>query len=146
MVFPVTANQFDPLFRNVVQLNKLDNGITEKQQRGLTLFFHIYDLWVKSNGGIDYRGDKGQMRLVQDAMAFCGTGNPVATRHGDLSAAHLGIDYSDTQVRLMKADLPMLPNTVSELLKMCVALCEYPEETEKRVGLLMDYLGKKPLV
>lgn len=143
MVFPVTKDQFDPLFRGVMKLNTIDAGVTERQQRGLTLFLHIYDLWVKSGGKIDYLSKDGQNRLIQDAMTFCGPGNPVVTRHGDLSAAHLAIDFSDTQQRLKTAGWRLLSDNVDDLLKASVSLCEYPVETEKRVGLLMDFLGKR---
>ncbi len=143
MKFPVTKDQFDPLFRGVMSLNTIDASLTEKQQRGLGLFLHIYDLWVKSNGAINYLTSGGQDRLVQDAMTFCGPGNPVATRHGDLAAAHLALDFSDTQVRLRDAGWRMLSHDVNDLLKASVMLCEYPTETEKRIGLLCDYLGKK---
>lgn len=146
IIFPVTKDQFDPLFRGVVQLNTIDASVTEQQQRGLTLFLHTYDLWVKSGGKIDYVSKGGQDRLVQDAMTFCGPGNPVATRHGDLAAAHLAIDFSDAQQRLKQAGWKSLPVSVNDLLKASVQLCGYPPETEKRIGLLMDYLGKRPAI
>jgi len=143
MVFPVTQAQCDPLMKSVAQLNLIDGCLSEKQQRGLGLYLHIYDLWVKSGGKIDYRGAEGQNRLIQDAMTFCGTGNPVATRHGDLAAAHLGIDHSDTQLRLIQYGFPQLPADVNTLLKLSVELCEYPPEMEKRVGLFLDYASKR---
>lgn len=145
IVLPVTQRQFDPLADVLYQVNILDAGLNEKIQRGLGLYFHTWDLWCKSNGKIDYRGPAGHSRLVQDAMTFCGTGNPVATRHGDLSAAHLAIDFSDTQVRLKAHGLPLLSWDVNELINACRDLSEYSPEQEKRVGLLMDMLGKKPL-
>ena len=144
--FPLTKAQFNPLMDNLCQLNILDGALNEKVQRGLGIYFHTHDLWCKSGGAIDYRGPAGHQRLMQDAMTFCGSGNPVATRHGDLAAAHLSIDFSDTQVRLKAAGLPLLPSDVSALIGLCRDLSEYSPEMEKRVGLLMDMLGKKALV
>ena len=146
IVLPVTQRQFDPLMNNLVQLNILDGALNEKIQRGLGLFLHTWDLWCKSNGRIDYRGPAGHARLIQDAMTFCGAGNPVATRHGDLAAAHLAIDFSDTQVRLKAHGLPLLPSNIADLINLCRDLSEYSPEMEKRTGLLMDVLGKKSLV
>ena len=144
--FPITKGQFDPLMNNLVQVNLLDAGVTEKQQRGLGLYFHTFDLWCKSGGKIDYRGPAGHARLMQDAMTFCGPGNPVAIRHGDLAAAHLSLDFSDTQIRLKASNQPLLSWDVNNLLNACRDLCEYSPQEEKQVGLVMDMLGKKPLV
>jgi hypothetical protein len=145
MQFPVTGKQFDPLMDSAVQLNILDGGLNEPQQRALGLYLHVFDLWVKSKGKIDYRGDEGHKRLVQDAMTFCGTGNPVATRHGDIAAAHLSIDFSDTQIRCTQSGLPLLPTNVSSLLDGCRDLYGLSLTDEKRVGLLMDSIGKRSL-
>lgn len=142
---PITRNCCNPLMDQVVQLNIIDAGLNERWQRALGLYFHVYDLWVKSKGRIDYRTPEGHRRLVQDAMTFAGSGNPVATRHGDLAAAHLSIDFSDTQIRCAQAGLPPLSADVSTLLSQCADLFEMSAEMEKRVGLLMDYLGKKPV-
>ena len=144
--FPVTQAQFDPLMNNLVQLNIIDGALNEKVQRGLGLFLHTHDLWCKSGGRIDYRGPAGHARLMQDAMTFCGSGNPVATRHGDLAAAHLSIDFSDTQVRLKAHGMTLLSWDVNDLINQCRDLSEYSPELEKRVGLLMDMLGKKSAV
>jgi hypothetical protein len=145
LVYPITQQQCNPLLESVVKLNLLDAGVTPIQQKGLALFFHIYDIFVKSSGKIDYRGKQGHARLVQDAMTFVGPGNPIGTRHGDLPAAHLALDFSDVQVRLRDAGMPLLPASVNDLLVMCADLCSYPQVTENRVGVLMDYIGKKPL-
>lgn len=131
---------------NLVQVNILDAGLNDKAQRGISLYLHTYDLWVKSRGVIDYRGPKGHQRLVEDAMTFCGHGNPVATRHGDLAAAHLAIDWHDTQNRCLMTGLPLLSTDNSALLNEARELSEYSPEMEKRVGLLMDWLGKRPSV
>jgi hypothetical protein len=145
LVFPITQAQVNPLMDGLHQLNILDAGLSEKSQRALGLYFHTFDLWVKSGGKVDYRGQDGHARLIQDAMTFAGPGNPVATRHGDLAAAHLAIDYSDTQIRLRDAGLPLLSSNVNDLLNACRDLSEFAPELEKRAGLLMDVLGKKPL-
>ena len=143
--FTITKAQFNPLMDNLVRLNLLDAGVTEKQQRGLGLYFHTFDLWCKSGGKIDYRGPAGHARLMQDAMTFCGPGNPVGTRHGDLAAAHLAIDFSDAQLRLKAHNQPPLSFDVNDLLSACRDLCEYSPQEERRVGLLMDALGKRPM-
>jgi hypothetical protein len=128
----------------VVQLNILDAGITEPVQRALSLHLHVFDLWVKSKGKLDYRGVYGHRRLIDDAMAFCGTGNPVITKHGDLAAAHLALDYSDTAIRIHQTPgMAQIPSDVSQLMEGCTDLYGLSMIDEKRVGLLMDYLGKK---
>lgn len=141
---PISQSQFNPLMDSVVQLNIIDAGLSDRSQRALGIYFHTFDLWVKTGGRLDYRGRDGHARLVQDAMNFCGTGNPVATRHGDLAAAHLAIDFHDTQVRLAQNKLPLLSSDVSYLISQCPDLAEFSAEMEKRVGLLMDFCGKKP--
>ena len=146
MTFPVTGKQFDPLMDGVVQLNLIDGTLTEPQQRAIGLFLHVFDLYVKSGGKINYMGRDGHERLKQDAMTFCGTGNPVATRHGDIAAAHLAIDWSDTAIRCASVGLPSPPNTSQGLLVGCIDLCGLTTTDEKRVGLLMDFLGKKAQV
>lgn len=140
--FPVTLQQANVLMENVVQLNIIDGALSERTQRALGLYLHTFDLWVKSGGKVDYRGKDGHRRLIEDAMRFVGTGNPVATRHGDLAAAHLAIDWSDTQVRLAPLGQALSAN-VSELIGACPDLAEFSPEMEKRTGLLMDYWGKK---
>lgn len=146
LTFPVTAKQADPLMDNLVQLNIIDAGLSEKTQRALALFFHTWDIWIKTGGKVDYRGPDGHTRMLQDGMAFVGSGNPVATRHGDLAAAHLAIDWHDTQMRLKKAGMPLLVGDVASLFDQCRDLAEYAIEIDKRVGLLMDYVGKRRLL
>lgn len=142
--FPVDHRQANALMENVVQLNILDGALNERVQRALGLYFHTFDLWVKSRGRIDYRGKDGHRRLLEDALSFVGHGNNVATRHGDLAAAHLSIDFHDCQSRLAEARQPLLSARVSDLTNECTNFVELPPELEKRVGLLMDYLGKRP--
>ena len=145
LVFPVTKAQFNPLMDSIVNLNLIDGTLTDPQQRAIGIYLHIFDLYVKSNGAIDYRDIAGHERLKQDAETFCGSGNPTVTRHGDLTAAHLAIDFSDTSVRCQQAGLPPPPNTPSGLINACIDLCFLTAQDEKRIGLLLDYLGKKAL-
>ena len=146
LTFPIFRSQVNPLMDGVVELNTLDAAIPENMQRALGLMLHTFDLWCKSGGKIDYLGEAGHARLVQDATTFCGSGNPVATRNGDLAAAHLSIDWSDTQIRLMTARMPLLPTDTNSLLVMCRDLYGLSITDEKRIGLLMDMLGKKSYV
>lgn len=140
--FPVDPRQINPLMENVHQLNVLEAGINERMQKALGIFFHILDTYCKTGGKVDYRGREGHERLKQDAITFCG-GSSVATKHGDLAAAHLGIDYHDTSIRLRDMGLPPLPNSVGELLKECMDFANLAPQTENRIGLYLDYLGKK---
>lgn len=125
-------------------MNILEAGIHERFQKALGIFFHVIDTYCKTNGAVDYRGPEGHKRLVQDAMTFCG-GSSVATKHGDLAAAHLGIDFSDTQIRLKEKGLPPIPDNVSDLLKMCSDFANFPPQMENRIGLFLDYIGKRRL-
>lgn len=144
LVFPITSKQADALLSNMVKLNLLEAHLTERQQRALGLMFHIFDTWTKSGGRIDYRGLDGHRRLVDDAMSFAGRG--MGNRIGDLEACHLALDFSDCQLRLRGAGLPLISSDVNTLLNECRDLCEYSVEDEKRTGLLLDYLGKRRLV
>lgn len=143
LTFPVRPGSIDPLMDNVVQLNICDAGLNDRLQRALTLNFHIFDLYVKSGFKIDYRGEEGQRQMVADAMAFVG-GSTIATKHGDLAAAHLSIDYHDTQSRLAGASLPLLSSNVNDLIGASRKLADMPAQTEQRVALLLDYLSKRP--
>jgi len=139
--FPIGPGALNPLMDNLVQLNIVDAGLNDRLQRALTLNFHIFDLFTKT--GIDYRSEEGRGKMVADAMAFIG-GSTIATKHGDLQAAHLSIDYHDTQSRLAHAGLPLLPADVNALIGMSRKLAEMPPQTEQRVALLLDYLSKRP--
>lgn len=144
-VFPITPAQINPLMDNLVQLNTLDAGVNERQQFALGINFHIFDLLAKSKGAIDYRGPDGHRRMIGDAFAYSG-GSPVVTRHGDLTAAHLAVDFNDTQMRLKEAGLELLPADVNTLLAMSADIAVFPPQTERRILLLLDYLSKKPLL
>jgi hypothetical protein len=141
LTFPINRNSINELMRNLVQLNLQDGALAEMHQRGLGIYLHTFDLWCKSGGRIDYRGPDGHARLLQDATTFATYA--IVNRHGDLSAAHLGIDFSDTQIRLQAAGQPLLPTDTSKLLVACTDLCQLSVQDEKRVGLLLDVLGKK---
>lgn len=143
LVAPITNRQINALMDNIMQLNTVDAGIHERYQRALTINFHIYDLFVKSHGKWDYRGLDGLNRLTQDAMSFIG-GSTIASKHGDLPAAHLAIDYHDTQSRLAGAGMATLSHEVNDLLLMSRSLADLPPQTEQRIALLLDYLSKRP--
>ncbi len=144
LTFPITQAQINPLMDNVQQLNTLDAGIPDRTQRALTLFFHVHDLFVKSHGKIDYRSEDGRVRMVQDAVTFVG-GSTIASKQGDLPAAHLSIDYHDTVSRLAAAGLPPIPSDVNALIYLSRKMADYPPQTEQRVALLLDILSKRPM-
>lgn len=139
--FPITSGAINPLFESVVKLNMIDAGIPEPTQRAMSLYLHCIDLFVKSKGKYDYRGIDGHTRLKQDAFRFCPSS--IVTRHGDLSAAHLGIDFSDTQIRTQQAGLPPISDDVNDLLNASKDLVGMPPEDYKRIGVILDYLSKK---
>lgn len=143
MTAPITRSQFDPLGDNLHQLNRQDAALTEQIQRALGVDLHCWDLWVKSGGKWDFRFKAGHERLKDAASVFCGDANPVSTRHGDLEAAHLSIDFHDSQTRLMQAGLPLLTTDVNKLISDCRDLYELSVIEEKRLGLVLDYLSKR---
>lgn len=143
IVYPVNPSQANVLHENVVQLNLVDAGLNPRQQQAIGLTCDIYDLLAKSGGAVDYRGVAGHRRLYADAMAFVGTGSPIVTRHGDLKAAHLAIDYSDTQQKLAKAGMAPIPSEVALLLKESIDLSNLPGKEDDRIALLLRYLLKK---
>lgn len=141
-VFPITRSAINPLMDNVSNLNTLDAGLTDNMQRAMGIMLHTHDLWVKSKGKFDYRGPAGHERLKQDTETFiCGC--PIASRNGDLAAAHLSIDFHDTCVRLKETDRPPLTGEVNALLVMCRDLYGLSPHEEKRIGLFLDFLSKK---
>ena len=128
---------------SVVKLNLLDAGLPDRAQKALDIVLHTYELKAKTGSVIDYTGENGHARLLQDAMSFVGDGCPIVTRHGDLQAAHLAIDYSNTQIILQNAGLPLLPSNTNDLLNLCRGLMAFPMRTDERMGLLLTYLKKK---
>lgn len=141
--FPITSQSINPLFNSIVQLNKLDAAIQEPWQRAIGIYLHVFDLYVKSGGRIDYRGVDGHERLKDDAARF--VPSAIVTRHGDLPAAHLAIDFSDTCLRCDAVGLPRPSADVHQLLADSKDLMHLSLEMEKRVGLLLDMLGKRPV-
>lgn len=141
LTFPITATSVNPLMDNLVQLNSLDAGLQEAQQRALVIHLHCWDLFIKTKGKVDYRGVDGHERLKEDAVKF--VASQIVTRRGDLAAAHLAMDWHDTTLKSMAANLPIPTNDVHALVSDCRDLAGLSLEMEKRVSLLMDMLGKK---
>lgn len=140
LTFPITIKQLDPLYSGLVQLNVIDAGIDIQRQKALGILFDTYEILAKT--GVNYTGLDGHRRLFEDAQTFLG-GSSVATRHGDLRAAHLAIDFNNAQKRLQKAGLPLLPADVGELLRLCSDLATIPSQTDDRLGVLIRMLQKR---
>lgn len=146
LVFPITSKQADGMMDNVMKLNLLDAGVSERTQKALDLDFHCYEIKADTMGQVDYTGQEGHRRLLQDAMSFVGDGSPLVTRHGDLKAAFLAIAFNDAQAKLVKAGMPRLTNDVNLLIHSVRDLLTFPPRTEDRMGLFLSYLRKKPPV
>lgn len=131
------------LLEMVMKLNTLDAGLNPRQQKALDILLETYELKASTNGAIDYTGKDGRARLYQAAANFCGDGNPIITRHGDLRAAHLAINYNNTVVKLRDAQMPPISDQVDVLLKECADLSVFPVLTEERLGLFLSYYQKK---
>ena len=143
LVFPITSSQSNAIMNDVVQLNLVEAGLNPRQQQAIGITFDIYDLLAKSGGAIDYRGKAGHARLYQHAMNFVGTGSPIVTRHGDLKAAHLAIDYNDTQGKLAKAGMPLITDSVAQLLLESIDITNLPAREDDRMALFLRYMLKK---
>lgn len=147
LVFPITVHSMDPLMTNMVQLNLVDGCLSRQQQRAMGIFLHKIDLFVKSNGYFNYLGKGGTDRLKRDAYNFCRDENALQ-RHGELAAAHLAIDYHDTVTRIQTSPpipgFSALPNSVNGLLPLFTDLVGISDKEEQRIGLFLDYAGKKP--
>ncbi len=141
--FPITAASINPLMTSLVMLNRLDAGLSEQSQGGLILYLHVMDLFIKSNGAIDYRGDAGLERLKGDAQRFAPS--QIVTRHGDLTAAHLAIDYSDTAIRTQQLGLPVPSGDVNKLVFDSREYAGMSTQLQKQIGLLLDWCGKKTI-
>lgn len=144
LVLPITHKQCDGLMDNAVQLNILDAGLNDRLQRSLDIVLETYELKAMTNGKVDYTGPEGRRRLLEAAMAFVGDGNPLITREGDLRAAHLAINFNNTQAKLFAAGMPLLPWTMVELLPQAMQMSVLPPETETRMALFLSYFQKKP--
>lgn len=144
LTFPVTPPQVNILMNNVVQLNALDAGLNVNQQKAIGILLDTFEIYAKSGGRIDYLGKDGHARLFQDAMTFAGPQTCLATRHGDLRASHLAIDWNNAKKRLLQAGLPIvLPADVSALLELAKDLIPIPSQTDDSIGVLIRYLQKK---
>lgn len=141
LTFPITQRQANALMENVVKLNVLDAGLSERTQKALDLVFESYEVLAK--GGPDYTGEAGHRELAQSAMNFAGDGSPIITRHGDLRAAHLAISFNNTQAALKAAGMPLLTTDVNVLLTLCKDFATFPPRTEDRIDLFLGYLRKK---
>lgn len=139
LTFPLDPSHTDELLHNAMQFSILSKGVTERQQRALGLHFEIYALLARSKGTLDYTERAGHERLKTDAMAVMGGGNPIFTRHGDLAAAHLAIDWHNAQCRLKKAGLPLLADDTDALLVGCKDLVELPEKIEERLDMYLRW-------
>src|SRR5207244_12118851 len=127
------------------QLNLLDAGLTERQQKALDILLDTFELKAETNGAVDYTGQSGKAALYQAAVNFCGDGSPLVTRHGDLRAAHLAINFNNAQAKLHKAGMPPLPVDVNSLVNMCADIASLPPRTEDRMGLFLSYFQKQKL-
>lgn len=143
LTFPLTASSINPLMDGLVQVNSQDAGLQEAQQRALVIYLHCIDLYVKSKGAIDYRGVAGHERLKTDAVKF--VPSQIVTRHGDLSAAHLTIDFSETTIRSMQNNLPLPNPDVNFLVNDSRDLLGLTLQAEKQISLMLDILGMRKL-
>ena len=143
LVYPITPGQINALMDNIVQLNVVDAGLTQRAQEALDIALDCYEILAKTGGKIDYTGLDGHRRLHEDAMRLISDGNPIMTRHGDLSAAHLSIGFHDAQIHLRNAGMHLLTNNRDDLLNMARDIMQFPKRTEDRIGLFLRLLKKK---
>lgn len=141
LTFPITPNQVNPLMDNVQQFNVMDAGVDPRTQKALDLMFHAYELLADTGGRVDYTGQAGHARLFQDAVNLIP--EMLITKHGDLRAAHLGIDFNNAQAKLKKAGMPLLTDNRDDLIFQCRDLLTLPLRSEERMGLLLSFLAKK---
>lgn len=146
LTFPITGSQIHSLMENIAQLNILDAGLNKLSQNSLDLEFHIWQILAETNGQIDYTGKAGHERLKQDAVTFISFGSPIITKHGDIAAAHLAIDFNNTQAKLKAAGMPLLSSNKNILLNQCSDLAPLPSQIDERLSLFLKYLAKKPKV
>ena len=145
LVYPVTGAQINALMDNVVQLNLVDAGLTSRDQDAIDIMLDCYEIKAKTNGAIDYTGLDGHRRLHEDAMRLVNDGNPIMTRHGDMTAAHVAIGYHDAQINLRTAGMPLLSSNRNDLLALSRDILQFPKRTEARMALFLRYLRKKKL-
>ena len=145
LVYPVTGAQINALMDNVVQLNLVDAGLTSRDQDAIDIMLDCYEIKAKTNGAIDYTGLDGHRRLHEDAMRLVNDGNPIMTRHGDMTAAHVAIGYHDAQINLRTAGMPLLSSNRNDLIALSRDILQFPKRTEARMALFLRYLRKKKL-
>lgn len=141
ITFPVTSRQCNGLMDGVQALNLAEAGVDPRTQKALDILLHVVELYADTNGQIDYMGQEGHKRLFQDAVSF--VPEQVVTKHGDLRAAHLAIDFNNAQAKLKKAGLPLLTGNRDDLINQCRDILTLPLRSEERMGLLLSYLAKK---
>lgn len=139
--FPITSQQISALMDGVQQLNTIDAGLDHLQQKTLDNVLHVYELLADTHGKLDYRGEEGQRRLYQEAVTF--VPEALITKHGDLRAAHLVINYNNAQAKLKKHGFPLLTTSKDELINMGRYLVALPLRTDERISLYLNYLAKK---
>ena len=69
----------------------------------------------------------------------------VITKHGDLRAAHLGLDFTNAQMKLKQSGFSELTIDRDDLINGCRDILNFPLRTEDRMSLLLSYLAKQPL-
>lgn len=141
LVFPINNRQTGPLMDGVQQLNVVDAGIDPRTQKALDILLHAVELYADTGGAIDYTGQQGHARLCQDAVSF--VPEMLVTKHGDLRAAHLALDFNNAQAKLKKAGFPLLTGDVNMLVNQCRDILQFPLRMEERMGLLLSYLSKR---
>lgn len=139
--FPITSKQVGVLMDNVQQLNVVDAGVNPLEQKTLDNILHIYELMADTHGALNYTGEEGQRRLFQEAVTF--VPEQLVTKHGDLRAAHLAINYNNAQAKLKKHGFPPITGDVNLLTNMGRYLVSLPMRTDERISLYLSYLAKK---
>lgn len=143
ITFPVTSPQINGLMDGVLSLNVLDAGLSPRLQKALDIVLETYELKATSGGKHDYTGRSGNQKLYQDALSFVSEGSGLVTRHGDLRAAHLAINWHNAQKKLEKAGLPLMSAVVNDLVAESIEISNFQPQTEERMGLFLSYLQKK---
>lgn len=139
--FPLTFQQVGALMDFVQKMNVVDAGVDPRTQKAADIEFHIYELLADTRGTRDYRGRDGHARLVQESMAFIP--EQLVTKHGDLRAAHLAINYNNAQAKLKRHGFAPMTDNRDTLVNECRDLLAFPLGTEERVSLYLNYLAKK---
>ena len=145
LIYPVTGAQINALMDDVVKLNLVDAGLTSRDQDAIDIMLDCYEIKAKSLGAIDYTGLDGHRRLHEDAMRLINDGNPIMTRHGDMTAAHVAIGYHDAQICLRDAGMTLLTSNRDDLLNLSRDILQLSKRTEARMALFLRYLREKKL-